>query len=137
MLLLFFKFCTRFKSGLCTYIRTLHNSKFLFLPLRRSFTFLSCFCCCLSSICFNLKDALQPFFFPASLFSVDTTMVRSWPCTSTGWSQPFLSLLLCGFQILLIHVELAMHSTYFLGLQFQGLVLCAHVEFPDSLSESG
>ena len=63
MLLLFFKFCTRFKSDLCTYFRTLHNSKFIFLPLRRSFMFLSCFCCSLSSFCFNLKDALQPFFF--------------------------------------------------------------------------
>ena len=136
MLLLFFKFCTRFKSGLCTYIRTLHNSKFLFLPLRRSFTFLSCFCCCLSSICFNLKDALQPFFFQPVCF----LLILQWSDLDhvlPRWSQPFLSLLLCGFQILLIHVELAMHSTYFLGLQFQGLVLCAHVEFPDSLSESG
>ena len=68
MLLLFFKFCTRFKSDLCTYIRTLHNSKFIFLPLRRSFMFLSCFCCSLSSFCFNLKDALQPFFFFSSQF---------------------------------------------------------------------
>lgn len=46
--------------------------------------FLSGFCCSLSSCCFNLKDALQPFsFFPASLFSGDAPMVRSWPCTST------------------------------------------------------
>lgn len=95
--------------------------------------FLSGFCCSLSSFCFNLKDALQPFsFFQPVCF----LLIPQWSdldLVLPQWSQPFLPLLLCGFPILLMHVELAVHSTYFLGLQFQGLVLCALVEFPKIL----
>ena len=74
------------------------------------------------------------FFFFASQWSVLLTAgCSSLNCVPLERVQPVLPLLLLGLQVLFMLVEPAAHGTCFFGLQIQGLVLLALIEFPEVL----
>ena len=74
------------------------------------------------------------FLFFASQWSVLLTAgCSSLNCILPEGVQPLLPLLLLGLQVLFMLVEPAAHGTCFFGLQIQGLVLLALIEFPEVL----